>query len=263
MTAGRARAASGVAPADTATRRRVLEAATELFAEHGFRRVTVRAICERAGANVASVNYHFGDKQRLYREVLEAALDTVRDFADQAMRPAAGATPEDKLRHYIEAHLARAQNSRVPDRSSLLRELFRHELSEPSEMGTYIVEQAIKPRLRYLSAVVAELLGPRAAAETVDGCVVSIQAQCLFPVAAPVALTPMLRRTREDFAALARHVFEFSLAGILAYRASARANVRAGARGGGAKSADRTKPRVARGAGRRSRVAGSNRPPRA
>jgi AcrR family transcriptional regulator len=249
------------APTDTATRGRVLEAATELFAERGFRRVTVRAICERARANVASVNYHFGDKQRLYREVVEAALDTVRDFVDHAVRPPGGATPEAKLRHYIDAHLARPQSSRAAERSSLLRELFRHELTEPSEMGTYIVEQAIKPRLRHLTAVVAELAGPRVAPEAIEHCVISIQAQCLFPVAAPVALTPMFRRTREDFAALARHVFEFSLAGIAARRAEAAATLSAAPRGGVVKSADRKNPRAARDDDRRSRASGSNRRP--
>jgi AcrR family transcriptional regulator len=256
-----ARAPSG-GPHDVETRRRVLDAATELFAEHGFRRVTVRAICERARANVASVNYHFGDKQRLYREVVEAALDTVRDFADHAMRPPDGATPERKLAHYIDAHLARAQSSRVPERSSLLRELFRHELSEASEIGAYIVDQAIKPRLRYLAAVVGELLGASAESESVERCVLSIQAQCLFPVAAPVALTPMFRRTRADYEALARHVFEFSLAGIRACRVEARAGLKE-ARGGVVKSVDRKSSKSASGAGRRSRTSSSNRRPRA
>jgi len=247
MTSGRAlRAPSGDVPQDVATRRRLLEAATELFAERGFRRVTVRAICERARANVASVNYHFGDKQRLYREVVEAALDKVRDFADHAMRAPDGSTAEQKLAHYIDAHLARAQDARTPERSSLLRELFRHELSESTELGAYIVDQAIKPRLRYVGAVVAELLGPAADAQNVERCVLSIQAQCLFPVAAPVALTPMFRRTRADYEALARHVFEFSLAGILACRAARRGGLAADARGGAVKSGRRRRARGAR-----------------
>jgi AcrR family transcriptional regulator len=39
-----------------ATRRHLLEAAAEVFAEIGFRAATVRQICERAGANIAAVN---------------------------------------------------------------------------------------------------------------------------------------------------------------------------------------------------------------
>ena len=53
---------------DPRTRARLLKAAEQLFAERGFRKVTVREICHAAKANVAAVNYHFGDKLGLYRE---------------------------------------------------------------------------------------------------------------------------------------------------------------------------------------------------
>ena len=52
------------------TRARLLEAGAAVFAEHGFRNATVQAICRRAKANIAAVNYHFGDKRNLYAEVL-------------------------------------------------------------------------------------------------------------------------------------------------------------------------------------------------
>ncbi len=251
------------APRDVATRRRLLDAATRLFAERGFRRVTVREICDAAGANVASVNYYFGDKDRLYREVVEAALDTVRGFLDSAMSAPAGATPEDKLAHYILSHLAREPSSQAARHSALLRELFRHELTEPTVMGSYIIDQAVRPRLRYLATIVGEILGGRADAELVDRCVMSIQAQCLFPVTAPVALSATPRATQADMLRLAKHVFRFSLAGIRAVAEAgpkpvrapglrsvsspARERVRAAAAGSG----DRPNPTNARGAGRR------------
>ena len=56
------------------TRERLLHAAAEMFAEHGYRDARVRDICQRAGANIAAVNYHFGDKQRLYQEALHHAF---------------------------------------------------------------------------------------------------------------------------------------------------------------------------------------------
>ena len=55
------------------TKARLLEAAGEEFAEKGFELARVRAICERAGANLAAINYHFGDKEQLYVEVLREA----------------------------------------------------------------------------------------------------------------------------------------------------------------------------------------------
>ena len=48
-------------------------AAGEIFAERGFDGTTVRDICQRAGANIAAVNYYFGDKQRLYVEAVVQA----------------------------------------------------------------------------------------------------------------------------------------------------------------------------------------------
>ena len=55
------------------TRNRLIEAAGEVFAEQGFRNATVRDICDRAGANLASVNYHFQSKEQLYATVLRHA----------------------------------------------------------------------------------------------------------------------------------------------------------------------------------------------
>ena len=55
------------------TRRRLLDAAGEVFAEKGFAKATVREICQKAEANIAAVNYHFGDKEKLYAAVLPTA----------------------------------------------------------------------------------------------------------------------------------------------------------------------------------------------
>ena len=56
------------------TRDRLLQAAAEIFAEKGFAATTVREICLRAPANLALINYYFGDKLALYKEVLQHAI---------------------------------------------------------------------------------------------------------------------------------------------------------------------------------------------
>ncbi len=62
---------------DLETRERLLRTGARLFAERGFKQVTVRDICRAARANVAAVNYHFGNKLGLYREVLQVAIDAL------------------------------------------------------------------------------------------------------------------------------------------------------------------------------------------
>jgi AcrR family transcriptional regulator len=53
-----------------ATRDRVCDAAERLFAQHGFSNTSLRQITDEAGVNLAAVNYYFGSKEDLYREVL-------------------------------------------------------------------------------------------------------------------------------------------------------------------------------------------------
>jgi AcrR family transcriptional regulator len=59
----------------TDTKIDLLEAAERLFAEHGIARSSLRAITREAGANVASVNYHFGSKEGLVKAVLARRLE--------------------------------------------------------------------------------------------------------------------------------------------------------------------------------------------
>ena len=90
--------------ANELTRTRLIDAAGEMFAEFGFHHTTVRQICERAGANVAAVNYHFRDKTGLYTEVVRqsmraAKLEAVRAAFDQ------NAPPEEILGAVIKTRL--------------------------------------------------------------------------------------------------------------------------------------------------------------
>src|SRR5690348_12137034 len=108
-------ARSGVpatAPADS-TREKLLEVAEQIFAERGFDGATVREICLRAGANIAAVNYHFGDKLNLYTEVLRRfahMLDVERAIADRTL------PPEELLRKIIRMRLRGVFASDHPDR---------------------------------------------------------------------------------------------------------------------------------------------------
>ncbi|GHF69434.1 TetR family transcriptional regulator [Streptomyces mashuensis] len=55
-----------------ATRKCLVEAAADLFAERGYDRTTVRAIADRAGVNQALLFRYFGSKTALFAEVVAA-----------------------------------------------------------------------------------------------------------------------------------------------------------------------------------------------
>src|SRR5688572_31140602 len=57
------------------TRTRILDAAEELFMQHGFEGTSMRQLTSRAGVNLAAVNYHFGSKDALIEAVFRRRLD--------------------------------------------------------------------------------------------------------------------------------------------------------------------------------------------
>jgi len=64
---------------DKSVKSRLLDAAEELFCEHGFKGTSIRDIAASAGCNIASVNYYFGSKEGLYEEVWHRHLIPMRD----------------------------------------------------------------------------------------------------------------------------------------------------------------------------------------
>jgi AcrR family transcriptional regulator len=193
------------------TRERLIDAAGEMFAELGFHHTTVRQICNRAGANIAAVNYHFRDKTGLYTEVVRqsmraAKLDAVRAAFDQS------APPEEILRAVIKTRL---ESLRGLDLGDWHFRIFAHELAKPTPAMNVIVNEAIRPlyiRMCKLLAVILELPPDH---QTTRLCAHSIIGQILFyAFAAPVIsrLGPAIKMTQPQVDQIANHIAEFSLA---------------------------------------------------
>jgi AcrR family transcriptional regulator len=201
--------------ADGETRERLIAAAERLFADRGFRKVTVREICRAAGANVAAVNYHFGDKLGLYREVLQGAIDVMRATTDAAREAGSGRPAAERLRRYIITYVRRLLAS---EDHAWLHRLINREINDPTPLLDTLVEQGLRPRIEYLSSVIAEILGTAPSDDRVLRCVASIQAQSIAylpnPIAARLGVT--FKPTRANIDAVARHIADFSLAGVQA-----------------------------------------------
>jgi TetR/AcrR family transcriptional regulator, regulator of cefoperazone and chloramphenicol sensitivity len=195
------------------TRRKLLQAAAEVIAEHGYQAATVREICTRAGANVAAVNYHFGDKLALYTELLKAAVNDA-DAPEAFGALHSLATPEDALRAFISAmfrHITRA------DRPSWYSKAMAHELAHPTPALAVVVEHVIRPKARLLYRIVGEIIGRPALDQKTRLCAHSIIGQVVHYIhARPVIgmLWPELTMTPETMEVIANHIADFSLAAL-------------------------------------------------
>ncbi|EGQ8475076.1 TetR family transcriptional regulator [Vibrio cholerae] len=69
----------------SSTKEKILDVAEGLFAEYGFNDTSLRTITSKAGVNLASVNYHFGDKKTLVRAVLNRYLEAFMPEMKQSL----------------------------------------------------------------------------------------------------------------------------------------------------------------------------------
>src|SRR4029077_8647614 len=146
-------------------------------------KVTVREICRAADANVAAVNYHFGDKEGLYHEVLAKAMETMRATTEAARQAGTGGSAQQKLRAYIRVFLQRVVGQ---GHDTWIHPLMAHEIADPTPALDLVIDQVIRPRMAYLSDLVADILRLPAEDQHVLQCVVSVQAQCHAVMTNPV-----------------------------------------------------------------------------
>jgi AcrR family transcriptional regulator len=196
------------------TEKRLLEAAGEIFAEFGYRAATVRQICDRAGANVAAVNYHFGDKEGLYIAVLRSVPIAHAEKYPSGLGLSAGATPEQKLRAYIQSLLGRVFDEGRPGWHT---KIMAREMIEPTRALDMLVEEVARPIHQELASIIRELLDSVATDETVRLCTLSILSQCVYYHHARSVirrLYPEQNYGAREIARLAEHISAFSLAAL-------------------------------------------------
>ena len=126
------------------TRREILEAAEECFAASGFVGATTRQVAARAGVNVATLHYHFGNKERLYRAVLDAAV------SGEVAEPERSGSPVERLTAVVESLWAYGWTRPALPRLSLL-----HRLAGPPAPRGGGHEPLDDPRARLLSRTIA------------------------------------------------------------------------------------------------------------
>ena len=201
------------AAAGDGTEARLLEAAAQVFAEQGFEAAKVRDICARAGVNLAAVNYHFGDKLGLYREMLRqsACIGGTAEIFDPKLWHA---DPQAKLRSYVHGVLQHMYGEGQP---ALPVRIMTHELAQPTAALDGVVDQIIRPRYAAACALVGGIIGRPPDDRSTRFCVQSIMGQVILYAHGREVLKrlwPELKFTPETLDEIADHIAAFSYAAL-------------------------------------------------
>ncbi|NOZ02460.1 MAG: TetR/AcrR family transcriptional regulator [Deltaproteobacteria bacterium] len=82
------------------TRERLIAAANELFALHGFNAVSTRALAAHAGCNLSMIHYYFGSKEGMLREIMRINVLTIRKRLESLLE--GGGSSEDRFRQFVD-----------------------------------------------------------------------------------------------------------------------------------------------------------------
>lgn len=198
----------GVKP-KASTKTKLLDAAIELFADKGFVNTTVAEICHHAEANIAAINYHFNNKEELYKKAWQYAFENSMKkdtlIVDEKLKS------HEALRRHISFLITHISD---PDNKSF--DMFEHEFTNPTGLLHDIVSQSLKPYQEYSFKIISDLLGETSAPQAIALCHSSIIAQSFH-------LRKMLRFQKQgsvsdfpkiDLSSYIEHVYNFSLGGI-------------------------------------------------
>jgi AcrR family transcriptional regulator len=193
------------------TRRRLLMAAGEVFAERGFHAATIKDITDRAGASLASVNYHFRDKSELYAAVLRhIAQDKIEIIpGDEELAGSAGR----RFKSFVKIYCLRLLGREHPDWEQIV---VAREMVEPSAALDELLAQVFRPLNQKLSSIIAELLDVPITDEAVGLVAASVFAQCVYYLRNRHLLGRMYPQLGDlpNLEHVANHIAEFSLAGL-------------------------------------------------
>lgn len=137
------------------TRTRILDAAEELFMQHGFEGTSMRQLTSRAGVNLAAVNYHFGSKNALIEAVLRRRLDpmNVERIAElDHLESTNSVSPEAVIRAFVRPSLRMIEDGRSGGRNFI--RLLGRTYTDPAKGIRALIGQMYAPAMeRYKRAL--------------------------------------------------------------------------------------------------------------
>jgi AcrR family transcriptional regulator len=201
------------------TRDKLLDVAGRIFADRGYRAATIREICVAAHANIAAVNYHFGDKLGLYTQVVHqsmrmAELEAMQNALDQQ------APPEVILRSVIRVRLRGICRN---DRPDWYFRILIHEMAQPTPALRQLINKVGRPIFERMLGLIGGMIGLPATDDKTRLCAISVMGQIMVYVFSQpllVGVWPELKLTPEQVERIADHIADFSLSYIQNFRSS-------------------------------------------
>ena len=202
------------------TKQALIEAAGELFADGGLDGTSIRVIAEKAGANIAAINYHFGSKEKLYAEVLRFVFaDSESTTAREILAKGMGLETLEGIGGAIEAIVQERFTSYfLSDQPPWCARLVMRALLDPTPALRAALESTMLPEHEALKTIFRSYR-PSMTDEESALWTLSVFGQPAFYVVGRVAVLMALGRDEYDEVfvnAAAKHVTELTVAALKA-----------------------------------------------
>lgn len=141
------------------TREQIIRAAESLFARHGFARASLRQVTQLAEVNLASVNYHFGSKEKLIQHVFRRHLDVLNQGRERAYEELHQAGHQPTLSELLRAFIAPAlELSTDPERGHVFVQIVARGFVEyRDELREFLSREYGEINRRFIIAIAAHL----------------------------------------------------------------------------------------------------------
>ncbi|MFW5959908.1 MAG: TetR/AcrR family transcriptional regulator, partial [Chitinivibrionales bacterium] len=163
--------------AETSTKERIINTASFLFAEKGYRDATNADICSASDVNIAAINYHFGSKAELYRVVYQELVERASKIYPLDSGLAWNASAEDRLKAFVRAVVNRLNDSGA---IGCLHRIHMSEFFDSTGILDDLISEFIEKENKYMKASIKEVLGDDSKDKDVTLSAMSILSQCIF-----------------------------------------------------------------------------------
>lgn len=136
------------------TKALIIECAGRLIAEHGYAATTSKMICEKAGTNLAAVNYHFGSRDGLYIAVLEEVHKHLLNIDDLNELLIDNCPPLTKLEQFIDTLL-----TAIYSNNNWHVRVWAREVINPSPFIYQILSKEAAPKFIAASKIFSDATG--------------------------------------------------------------------------------------------------------